>query len=111
MLSAAVCLVQCVCAHCRHSPPYFFEELHGLADATGVDYDLLLRVHMLPELVKVPTPPPLLSLSVVTIKMSISHVFFPQAGCSMLGAWGKATANPSATIQVRPANYPSCSIL
>ena len=39
--------------YCSYSPAYFFEELHGLADASGVDYDLLLRVHMLPELVKV----------------------------------------------------------
>ena len=36
-----------------YSPSYFFEELHGLSDASGVDYDLLLRLHMLPELVKV----------------------------------------------------------
>lgn len=62
-----------------YSPSYFFEELHGLSDASGVDYDLLLRLHMLPELVK--------------------------AGCSMLGAWGKATLNPSATIQLRSLDW------
>ena len=45
---------------CRdYTPSYFFEELRGLSDASGVDYNLLLRVHMLPELIKVPhaTPP------------------------------------------------------
>lgn len=40
---------------CRdYTPSYFFEELRGLSDASGVDYNLLLRVHMLPELIKVP---------------------------------------------------------
>jgi hypothetical protein len=62
-----------------YSPSYFFEEMRGLADASGVDYDLLLRVHMLPELVK--------------------------AGCSMLGAWGQATSSSSATIQLRALDW------
>lgn len=62
-----------------YSPPYFFEELHGLADASGVDYDLLVRLHMLPELVK--------------------------AGCSMLGAWGQATVSASAAIQLRSLDW------
>ncbi len=34
-------------------PKYFLEELQGLADGADVDYKLLRRVHMLPELVKV----------------------------------------------------------
>ena len=34
-------------------PSYFIEELQGLANGSGVDYKLLLRAHMLPELVKV----------------------------------------------------------
>ena len=34
-------------------PPYFIEEIQGLANGSGVDYKLLLRAHMLPELVKV----------------------------------------------------------
>ena len=38
-----------------YTPSYFYEEMHGIADAAGVDYDLVLRVHMLPELVKVIT--------------------------------------------------------
>ena len=37
----------------KYTATHFYEELHGLADASGVDYDLLLRIHMLPELVKV----------------------------------------------------------
>lgn len=34
-------------------PSYFIEEIQGLANGSGVDYKLLLRAHMLPELVKV----------------------------------------------------------
>ncbi len=36
-----------------YTPSHFIEELHGVADGSGMDYKLLLRVHMLPELVKV----------------------------------------------------------
>ena len=34
-------------------PSYFIEEIQGLANGSGLDYKLLLRAHMLPELVKV----------------------------------------------------------
>lgn len=37
----------------EYIPSYFIEELQGLAEGSGVDYQLLLRVHMLPELTKV----------------------------------------------------------
>ncbi len=37
----------------KYSSSYFFEEMRGLADGAGVEYDLVVRVHMLPELVKV----------------------------------------------------------
>lgn len=42
----------------------FFDELHGVADGSGTDYQLILRIHMLPELTR-------------------GH-------CSMFGAWGAA---------------------
>ena len=35
------------------TPAYFYEEMRGLADASGIDYILLRRVHMIPELIKV----------------------------------------------------------
>ena len=37
----------------EYIPSYFIEEIQGLAKGSGVDYKLLLRAHMLPELVKV----------------------------------------------------------
>ena len=36
-----------------YTPSYFFEEIQGLANGSGVDYILLRRAHMLPELIKV----------------------------------------------------------
>ena len=36
-----------------YTPSYFYEEMRGLADASGIDYTLLRRVHMIPELIKV----------------------------------------------------------
>ena len=38
-----------------YTPKHFLEELRGLAAGSGLDYSLLLRVHMLPELVKAST--------------------------------------------------------
>jgi hypothetical protein len=37
----------------KYIPSYFIEEIQGLAKGSGVDYQLLLRAHMLPELIKV----------------------------------------------------------
>lgn len=34
-------------------PQYFLDELDGLSKGSGLDYKQLLRIHMLPELVKV----------------------------------------------------------
>ena len=50
-----------------YTPQEFFDELHGLADASGVDYQTLLRLNMFPELTK--------------------------ASCSFYGAWGAATSD------------------
>lgn len=49
------------------TPAHFLEELHGLADGAGVDYQMLLRIHLIGELT--------------------------QGDCSMYGAWGNATTN------------------
>ena len=46
------------------TPQAYYDEVRGLADATGIDYDLLYRMQMFPELTK--------------------------ASCSFFGAWGNA---------------------
>lgn len=51
----------------EYTPPYFYDELQGLADGSGLEYMQLVRIHMFPELIK--------------------------ASCSMFGAWGAAVAN------------------
>ena len=48
----------------EYTGDYFFEELKGIADAAGVDYQRLVNVHMIAGLT--------------------------QGKCSMMGAWGKA---------------------
>jgi len=58
--------------------PYFFEELHGIADASGVSYDMAVRVHMIGELTK--------------------------GACSMYGAWGEATLH-NTTLQLRALDW------
>ena len=35
------------------TPPYFNQELQGLADASGLDFKMLQNIHMLGELTKV----------------------------------------------------------
>jgi len=52
------------------TPAYFDEEIQGLADGSGVSYWDLVHFQMFPELIK--------------------------AACSMVGAWGPATAKGSA---------------
>ena len=69
----------------HYTPAYFYEEMRGLADASGIDYILLRRVHMIPELIK--------------------------AGCSMLGAWGTATADPLGMLQVRALDFDTTASL
>jgi isopenicillin-N N-acyltransferase-like protein len=57
---------------------YFFEEMQGMADATGLDYKMIRRVHMIGELTK--------------------------GSCSMYGAWGGATADGN-TLQMRALDW------
>lgn len=59
-------------------PWYFEPEMLALAEAASVDFDQVVRIHMLPELV--------------------------QAGCSMFGAWGSATPNGN-LIQLRSLDW------
>ncbi|CAF4971758.1 unnamed protein product [Rotaria sp. Silwood1] len=58
--------------------PEIYRELHGIADATKIDYDLLLRLHMFGELTR-------------------GH-------CSLYGLWGKATLNGK-TLQMRTFDW------
>jgi hypothetical protein len=60
------------------TPQIYYDELRGLADASGIDYQLLLRLNMFPEITK--------------------------ASCSFFGAWGDATVDGS-TIQLRALDY------
>lgn len=62
------------------TPQEFYDELHGIADASGVQYETLLRLNMFPELTK--------------------------AACSFFGAWGEATAQGTGkTYQLRALDY------
>jgi len=58
---------------------YFYQEIQGIADAAGVSYDTLRRVHMIGELTK--------------------------GACSMFGAWGTATASTGNTYQLRALDW------
>jgi isopenicillin-N N-acyltransferase-like protein len=60
------------------TPAHFYQELQGLADATGVDYKRLLRIHLIGELT--------------------------QGDCSMYGAWGNATADGK-TLSMRALDW------
>lgn len=64
----------------KYTGQYFFDELKGLADASGVDYKKLERVQLLGELTK--------------------------GSCSMFGAWGEAVANTnSKLLQLRALDW------
>lgn len=63
--------------------PAVFDELHGLADGAGVDYDELLMAHMFPELA--------------------------QGHCSMFGAWGDATPR-GRLVQLRALDYSTAAV-
>jgi len=63
-----------------YTPSYFFEELKGLSDGTGLDYQTLVNLHMFPELI--------------------------QASCTIVGAWGEATKNTNGTLfQLRALDW------
>jgi isopenicillin-N N-acyltransferase like protein len=61
------------------TPQAYFDEMRGLADATGVDYDMIVRLNLFAEITK--------------------------ASCSLFGAWGTATAATGHTYQLRALDY------
>lgn len=61
-----------------YTPQAFFDEMAGMANGTGIPYNTILQVQMLPELV--------------------------QAACSMFGAWGKSTPG-GALYQLRALDW------
>jgi hypothetical protein len=63
----------------KYTGNYFYEELHGLADASGADYRKILGIHMIGEVTK--------------------------GACSMFGAWGAATASTGSLLQLRALDW------
>jgi hypothetical protein len=63
-----------------YTPPYWYAMLQGLSDGSGVEYFTLAGMSMIPELIK--------------------------AQCSMMGAWGTATAGTSSKlVQLRALDW------
>jgi len=62
-----------------YTPQHFWDELQGLSDASGIDHQTLVRVHMIAGLT--------------------------QGKCSMLGAWGDAVASGYGLIQLRALDW------
>jgi isopenicillin-N N-acyltransferase-like protein len=60
------------------TPQHYLDEIRGIADGAGVDYQTLLRLNMIPEVTK--------------------------ASCSFFGAWGDASADGH-TYQLRALDY------
>ena len=75
------------------TPPYFNQELQGLADASGLDFKMLQNIHMLGELTKV------------------RHLYFSlfqsilKGACSMMGAWNDALASGKGLLQFRTLDW------
>eukprot|EP00043_Microstomoeca_roanoka_P004787 m.51843 g.51843 ORF g.51843 m.51843 type:complete len:440 (+) comp12654_c0_seq1:210-1529(+) len=63
----------------KYTGDYFYEEMQGLADASGVDFKKIERIHMIGELTK--------------------------GSCSMYGAWGNATKSTGKTFQLRALDW------
>ncbi|XP_025105815.1 protein dcd1B-like [Pomacea canaliculata] len=63
----------------KYTGDYFFEEARGLAEAAGIDYKKLLRIHMIGELTK--------------------------GSCSMVGAWGGSVSTPDSLLQLRALDW------
>jgi len=63
-----------------YTPTYFYDEIKGLSDGSGIDYETLLYIHMFPELI--------------------------QASCSMVGAWGDAIKTTTGSLyQLRALDW------
>jgi hypothetical protein len=63
----------------NYTSPDFYEEMHGVADCSGVDYDTLRRLHQIPGITK--------------------------GACSMFGSWGDAVAESGHLIQLRALDW------
>jgi hypothetical protein len=66
----------------RYVPPYYWDEIRGISDASGISYMDLVRINLLPELIK--------------------------AHCSMVGVWGPAISSkedPSQLYQLRALDW------
>jgi len=62
-----------------YTDPKIYEELQGLSDGGGIDYQTLVRVHMIAGLT--------------------------QGACSMFGIWGSALKNPNTLLQLRALDW------
>lgn len=60
-------------------PDHYFQQVKGMANTTGIDQLDILRIGLLPELIK--------------------------ASCSMMGAWGPATASDTGLLQLRALDW------
>lgn len=73
-----VALQWCAKETAPYTPQGFFDEIQGLADGSGLPYDMLLHLNLFPEITK--------------------------AACSFFGAWGDATSDGHA-YQLRALDY------
>lgn len=62
-----------------YSDPKIYQELQGLSDGAGIDFQTLVRVHMIAGLT--------------------------QGACSMFGAWGSALKDPNSLLQLRALDW------
>ena len=62
----------------RYTPQRYFDEMKGIADASGIDYDRLVRLNLFPELIR--------------------------ASCSIIGVWGPASKTGD-LLQVRALDW------
>jgi hypothetical protein len=61
------------------TPQSYLDEIQGLADGSGLPFDMLLHLNLFPEVTK--------------------------ASCSFFGAWGDATATGASVLQLRALDY------
>jgi len=63
----------------EYTPNHFYDEMRGLSDASGTEYQRIVRVHMIAGLT--------------------------QGACSMFGAWGGALADDTKVLQLRALDW------
>ncbi|CAF1585336.1 unnamed protein product [Rotaria magnacalcarata] len=63
----------------QYTPPWYDEELQGLAAGSGISYKDIRRLNLIPELIK--------------------------AACSVLGAWGESTASSTTLLHLRSLDW------